>query len=195
MAPARRRLSHRGSGLEDPSATTSLQYEPVGSLAGTLRVKDRAVDFGASDMPLTPGELANLGLGQFPIAIGGVVVAINVAGIGRGDIKLTGPVLADMFLGKIATGPTRRSRRSIPRLKLPKAPHHRRPSIGRLGHDVQLHQLPVEGQPGMEAESRLWAARPVAGRHRRQGQRGRRAKPSADAQMRSGTSSMRRRSR
>ncbi len=110
------------SGLEDPSATTSLQYEPVGSLAGTLRVKDRAVDFGASDMPLPPGELANLGLGQFPIAIGGVVVAFNVAGIGRDDLKLTGPVLADIFLGKIVNWSDRSIAALNPGLKLPTAP-------------------------------------------------------------------------
>lgn len=89
------------AGLEDPPASSALEYEPVGSLAGTLRVKDRAVDFGASEMPLKSDELATLGLGQFPIVIGGVVIATNIDGIGSGQLKLTGPVLADLFLGKI----------------------------------------------------------------------------------------------
>ena len=89
------------AGLEDPPASSALEYEPVGSLAGALRVKDRAVDFGASDMPLKSDELTSLGLGQFPIVIGGVVVAVNIDGVGPGGIRLTGPVLADIFLGKI----------------------------------------------------------------------------------------------
>ena len=51
----------------------ALDYEPVGSLAGTMRVKDRRADFGASDVPLSSEELAKLGLGQFPVVMGGVV--------------------------------------------------------------------------------------------------------------------------
>jgi phosphate transport system substrate-binding protein len=88
-------------GLDDPPASSALEYEPVGSLAGALRVKDRAVDFGATDMPLESGELAALGLGQFPLVIGGVVVALNVDGVASGRLRLTGPVLADIYLGKI----------------------------------------------------------------------------------------------
>lgn len=91
-----------GDGLAGPSASTSLEYEPIGSLAGTLRLKDRAVDFGVSDMPLTSEELASLGLAQFPIAIGGVAVVINLPGIGPGQVHLTGAVLADIFLGKLS---------------------------------------------------------------------------------------------
>ena len=59
------------------------------------------MDFGASDMPLQSQELAALGLGQFPIVLGGIVVAVNIDGIGPGEIRFTGPVLADIFLGKI----------------------------------------------------------------------------------------------
>ena len=110
------------AGLDTPPASSALDYEPVGSLAGTLRVKDRAVDFAASDMPLTSEELAALGLGQFPIVIGGVIVAINVDGVRPGNIRLTGPLLADVFLGKV----TRWSDASIkalnPSLTLPDAP-------------------------------------------------------------------------
>jgi phosphate transport system substrate-binding protein len=89
------------SGLDDPPASSALEYEPVGSLAGTLRLKDAAVHFGASDMPLRSGELAMLGLVQFPIVIVGVVVVVNIDGVGPGAIRLTGPVLGDIFLGKI----------------------------------------------------------------------------------------------
>lgn len=109
------------SGLEDPPTTSQLEYEPVGSLAGTLRVKDRAVDFGASDMPLKSDELAALGLGQFPIVIGGVVVAVNIDGIGPGGISLTGPVIADIFLGKITRWSDSAIKALNPTLTLPDA--------------------------------------------------------------------------
>jgi phosphate transport system substrate-binding protein len=108
--------------LDDPSPSSTLEYEPVGSLAGVLRLKDRAVDFAASDMPLKRDELAGLGLGQFPIVVGGVVVAVNADGVPSGRLKLTGPVLADIFLGRI----TRWSDPAIvglnPGLRLPDAP-------------------------------------------------------------------------
>jgi phosphate transport system substrate-binding protein len=59
------------------------------------------VDFGASDKPLKPEELDKNGLMQFPAVMGGVVPVINLAGIAPGQIKLSGTVLADIFLGKI----------------------------------------------------------------------------------------------
>jgi phosphate transport system substrate-binding protein len=110
------------SGLEDPPASSALDYEPVGSLAGTLRVKDRAVDFGTSDMPLTSQELAAFKLGQFPIVMGGVVVAINIDGVGPGELRLTGPVLADVFLGKVTRWSDAAIKATNPSLKLPDAP-------------------------------------------------------------------------
>src|SRR5262245_65698647 len=64
-------------------------------------MKSRTVDFGASDAPLRPDELAAAGLMQFPIVVGGVVPVVNVEGIGPGQLRLTGSVLADSYLGKI----------------------------------------------------------------------------------------------
>src|SRR5262245_38349725 len=84
------------SGLDDPKVGPPLDYEPVGSLAGTLRVRDRAVDFGASDVPMPSDELAKLGLGQFPIVIGGVVAVVNVDGVRSNELKFSGEVLADI---------------------------------------------------------------------------------------------------
>ena len=78
------------SGLDDPKVGPPLDYEPVGSLAGTLRVRDRAVDFGASDAPLPSDELEKLGLAQFPIVIGGVVAVVNIDGVGTNEIRFTG---------------------------------------------------------------------------------------------------------
>jgi phosphate transport system substrate-binding protein len=90
-----------GSGLDDPPAGSLVDYESIGSLAGTMRVRQGAVDFGASDVPLKAEELTKLGLGQFPIVIGGVVAVVNIDGVGPGAIKFTGAVLADIYLGKI----------------------------------------------------------------------------------------------
>jgi phosphate transport system substrate-binding protein len=109
------------SGLDDPSATSALEYEPVGSLAGTLRLKERAVDFGASDMPMSSEELSKLGIGQFPIVIGGVVVAVNIEGLAAQDLRLTGPVLAQIFLGTIERWSDPALQALNPTLKLPAA--------------------------------------------------------------------------
>ena len=76
-------------------------YESIGSGAGIAKIKAGTVDFGASDMPLKSDELSKLGLGQFPLVIGGVVPVINVDGIKPGQLKFTGPLLADIFLGKL----------------------------------------------------------------------------------------------
>jgi phosphate transport system substrate-binding protein len=78
-----------------------INYQSVGSGAGIKQINAKTVDFGASDMPLKDEELASSGLVQFPTVIGGVVPVINVAGIKPGQLKLTGTVLADIYLGKV----------------------------------------------------------------------------------------------
>ena len=78
-----------------------VNYQSVGSGAGIRQIKAKTVDFGASDMPLKDEELKADGLLQFPTVIGGVVPVVNIKGIAPGQIKLTGPVLGDIFLGKI----------------------------------------------------------------------------------------------
>jgi len=100
-ARARSQYPVADGGLDDPTPSTMLQYEPVGSLGGMLRVKGRAVDFGISDMPMRPAALAAVGLVQFPIVIGGIVIAVNVEGVGNEQLRLSGAMLADIFLGKI----------------------------------------------------------------------------------------------
>lgn len=76
-------------------------YQSIGSSGGINRVKDGVVDFGATDRPLKPEELERLGLGQFPIVFGGVVPVLNVEGVGPGQMRFTGALLADIYLGKI----------------------------------------------------------------------------------------------
>src|SRR5258706_8376306 len=78
-----------------------INYQSVGSGAGLKQIRSKTVDFGASDMPLKDDELAKDGLIQFPTVIGGVVPVVNIKGIQPGQIKLTGQVLGDIYLGKI----------------------------------------------------------------------------------------------
>jgi phosphate transport system substrate-binding protein len=78
-----------------------MNYQSVGSGAGIKQIKSKTVDFGASDMPLKDDELAKDGLVQFPTVIGGVVPVVNIKGLAPGQIRLTGQVLGDIYLGKI----------------------------------------------------------------------------------------------
>lgn len=78
-----------------------INYQSVGSGAGIKQIKSKTVDFGASDMPLKDEDLAADGLVQFPTVIGGIVPVVNIKGIQPGQIKLTGQVLGDIYLGKI----------------------------------------------------------------------------------------------
>ncbi|HEX5372839.1 MAG TPA: phosphate ABC transporter substrate-binding protein PstS [Aquabacterium sp.] len=78
-----------------------INYQSVGSGAGIKQIKAKTVDFGASDMPLKDEELSKDGLIQFPTVIGGVVPVVNVKGIAPGQLKLTGEVLGNIYLGKV----------------------------------------------------------------------------------------------
>lgn len=78
-----------------------INYQSVGSGAGIRQIQAKTVDFGASDAPLKDDELAKGGLMQFPTVIGGVVPVVNIKGISPGQLKLSGAVLGDIFLGKI----------------------------------------------------------------------------------------------
>ncbi|MGB2819034.1 MAG: phosphate ABC transporter substrate-binding protein PstS [Burkholderiaceae bacterium] len=98
-----------------------INYQSVGSGAGLRQIRGKTVDFGASDMPLTDEELAKDGLIQFPTVIGGVVPVVNVTGIQPGQLKLTGQVLGDIYLGKIAKWNDPAITALNPGLKLPDA--------------------------------------------------------------------------
>ena len=75
---------------------TGMNYQSIGSGGGIKQIKSKTVDFGASDMPLKPEELAKEDLIQFPTVVGGVVPIFNLPGIAAGQLKLTGPVLANI---------------------------------------------------------------------------------------------------
>ncbi|MET0858556.1 MAG: phosphate ABC transporter substrate-binding protein PstS, partial [Telluria sp.] len=96
-----------------------LNYQSVGSGAGIKQIKAKTVDFGASDMPLKAEELDAEGLMQFPAIMGGVVTVVNIEGITPGQMKLTGPVVADIYLGKITKWNAPEIAALNPGLKLP----------------------------------------------------------------------------
>jgi phosphate transport system substrate-binding protein len=82
-------------------AGTAINYQSIGSGGGIAQVEAGTVDFGATDQPLASDELAKNNLAQFPIVIGGIVPVVNISGIDAGKLKLTGPILADIYQGKI----------------------------------------------------------------------------------------------
>ena len=85
---------HKATGVK-------VNYQSVGSSAGLKQIEAKTVDFGASDEPLKDADLAAKGLVQFPTVIGGIVPVVNIKGIQPGQLKLTGQVLGDIYLGKI----------------------------------------------------------------------------------------------
>ncbi|UMY33574.1 phosphate ABC transporter substrate-binding protein PstS (plasmid) [Burkholderia contaminans] len=78
-----------------------INYQGIGSSGGIKQIQAKTVDFAGSDAPLKDDELTKDGLFQFPTVVGGVVPAINVPGIKAGELTLSGPVLGDIYLGKI----------------------------------------------------------------------------------------------
>jgi len=79
----------------------AMNYQSIGSGGGIKQIHAKTVDFGATDAPLTPEKLDKSGLAQFPTVMGGVVPIINLPGVSSGQLKLTGKLLADIFMGKI----------------------------------------------------------------------------------------------
>lgn len=101
---------------------TGMNYQSIGSGGGIKQIQAKTVDFGASDKPLTLEELNKFGLMQFPAVMGGVVPIVNIEGVKPGEMKLTGAVLADIFLGKIKNWGDKPITDLNPGLKLPNDP-------------------------------------------------------------------------
>ena len=80
---------------------TAVNYQSIGSGGGISQVKAGTVDFGATDQPLGSDELAQSSLAQFPVIVGGIVPVVNIPGIDAGKLKLTGPLIADIYQGKV----------------------------------------------------------------------------------------------
>jgi phosphate transport system substrate-binding protein len=99
-----------------------IEYSAVGSSAGIKQITKNSVTFGTSDVPLDSAALKAEGLVQFPIAIGGVVVVANIDGVHSNRLRLSGPVLADIFLGNVASWDAGEITELNPGLHLPHLP-------------------------------------------------------------------------
>ena len=80
---------------------TGLNYQSIGSSGGIRQIRAKTVTFGATDAPVPGNELDRDGMVQFPAIIGGTVPVFNVEGFKPGDLRITGPVLAEVFMGTI----------------------------------------------------------------------------------------------
>uniref|UniRef100_E6PQX6 Phosphate-binding periplasmic protein (PBP) n=1 Tax=mine drainage metagenome TaxID=410659 RepID=E6PQX6_9ZZZZ len=94
-------LVAKWSAAYEKETGNKVNYQSIGSGGGIAQIKAGTVAFGASDMPLKPEELAKEGLIQFPTAVAGEDLVMNLPGIKPGELILSGPVVADIYLGKI----------------------------------------------------------------------------------------------
>jgi phosphate transport system substrate-binding protein len=99
-----------------------INYQGIGSGAGIKQIEANTVDFGASDKPLSAADLAKAGLVQFPMVIGGVVPVVNLPGYKPGQLKLSGPMLAQIYLGKVNRWDDPRLQKDNPGVRLPRLP-------------------------------------------------------------------------
>ena len=123
-----------------------INYQSLGSGAGIRQLTNQTVFFGASDGPMTneqlqaaPGKILH-----FPTVLGADVPVYNLPGL-NAELKFTGPVLADIFLGKITKWNDAALTKLNPGVNLPGDRHHGRASVRRVRHDVHLGRLPVQG--------------------------------------------------
>ncbi len=98
-----------------------INYQPIGSGGGIQQIIAKTVDFGASDAPLTADQMKEHGLIQMPDTSGGVAIAYNIPGVGKG-LKFTPDLLADIYLGKITNWDDARIKAINPGMKLPNFP-------------------------------------------------------------------------
>ena len=97
----------------------ALNYQSIGSGGGIKQIQSKTVDFGASDMPLKPQDLDKMGVIQWPMVMGGVVPVVNVKGIGPGQMKLTGALVAEIYLGNVKKWNDPKIKALNPNLNLP----------------------------------------------------------------------------
>ena len=89
------------SELYNRETGVALNYQSIGSSGGIRQIDARTVTFGASDAPVAGDKLAANGQVQFPAIIGGTVAIVNLDGFKPGELRITGPILAEVFLGEI----------------------------------------------------------------------------------------------
>ena len=101
------------------TTNNKINYQSIGSGGGIKQITAKTVDFGASDMPLTPAELEKDGMIQFPTIVGGVVPVVNLSSVKPGEMRLSGAVLGDIYLGKITKWNDKAITDINPKLQLP----------------------------------------------------------------------------
>ena len=79
-----------------------LNYQSIGSSGGVRQIRAKTVTFGATDAPVAGADLDKDGMVQFPAVIGGTVPVFNLEGFKPGDLRMTGPVLAEVYMGTIS---------------------------------------------------------------------------------------------
>ena len=139
---------HKANGI-------AVNYQAIGSGGGIQQINAKTVDFGASDKPLKHEDLAKNSQVQFPAVIIAIVPVVNIPGVKPGEMTISGPVLADIYLGKITYWDDPAIKKLNPGVKLPHldvSTVHRSDGSGK---DVQFHRLSRQSQPRMEAKSRL----------------------------------------
>jgi phosphate transport system substrate-binding protein len=102
-----------------PATGVKLNYQAIGSGAGINQINNRTVDFGASDMPVSGENLKKNNLMQFPTVIGGVDIVVNLPGMKPNELRLTGEVVADIYLGNITKWNDKAIAALNPSVKLP----------------------------------------------------------------------------
>ncbi|MBU6493518.1 MAG: phosphate ABC transporter substrate-binding protein PstS [Burkholderiales bacterium] len=101
------------------ATSNKVNYQGIGSSGGIKQIISKTVDFAGSDAPLTDEQLAKDGLFQFPTVIGGILPVVNLKGVKPGEMVLSGPVLADIYLGKIKKWNDPAIQALNPKVKLP----------------------------------------------------------------------------
>jgi phosphate transport system substrate-binding protein len=98
---------------------TGLNYQSIGSSGGIKQIRSKTVAFGATDAPVKGDELERDSMIQFPAIIGGTVPVLNLDGIADGAFRITGPLLAEIFMGTISKWNDPKLASINPGLKLP----------------------------------------------------------------------------
>ena len=131
-----------------------LNYQSIGSGGGIKQIKAKTVTFGASDQPLKPEELEEAGLIQFPMIMGGAVPVANLKGVAPGQLKIDGPTLADIYMGKVTKWNDAAIAKLNPGVKLPSTAIATDLSFRRLGHQLPVHHLSLPGQRALQRQDR-----------------------------------------
>ena len=109
-------------GEYEKASGVQIGYQPIGSSAGIEEIRGSIVDFAVSDAPLDDAQLLRDGLVQFPLVIGAIVPVVNLDGIGPGQLRFTGKLLADIYLGKVMNWNDAAIAEVNPGLRLPNRP-------------------------------------------------------------------------